>query len=86
VHVAVSKTLDSRKWREFYLVESGSSIAALRRRLFNVRGNCFRRPETTSDAMYILHGLRSTCKRTLNMSERSMLGMRTLQRCEFRKF
>jgi len=82
MHVAVSKAPDSRKWREFYatklperIAEAEKALVQRARELFQKTGDNIEEEQALDDAMYVLHGLRSTCKRNLNMSERNPEGL-----------
>ena len=91
MHVAVSKAPDSGKWREFYraailepdstklperIAEAEKALVQCARELFQKTGdNIEEEEQALDDAMYVLHGLRSTCKRNLNMSERNPEGL-----------
>ena len=78
MQVAVSKAPDSRKWREFYraamlevdstkvperISEAEKALVQRARELFQKTGDNIEEEQALDDAMYILHGLRSTCKR-----------------------
>src|SRR5260370_22040678 len=90
MYVAVSKTPDSRKWRECYraamlepdsnklperIAEAEKALVQGARELFQKTGDNIEEEQALDDATYVLHGLRSTCKRTPNMSERNPEGL-----------
>ena len=83
---AVSKFPGNRKWREFYnaaileldstklperIAEAEKALVQHARELLQRTGDNIEEEQALEDATYVLQGLRSTCKRNLNMSERN---------------
>ena len=87
---AVPKSPDSRKWREFYnaaileldstklpkrIAEAEKALVQHARELLQRTGDNIEEEQALDDATYVLQGLRSTFKRSLNMSERNPEGL-----------
>jgi predicted transcriptional regulator len=84
------KILDNRKWREFYnaaileldstklperIAEAEKALVQHARELLQRTGDNIEEEQALDDATYVLQGLRSTFKRSLNMSERNPEGL-----------